>query len=147
MKRLFFLTIALFGFMLSSYSQINPPISPPINPQREIMGNSHNERIEPTYSVDYLMLDKATFFSIDLQNADIKRVRLGKKEPVIYVTTNLAVVFNGELLSTPKEKEKLSTIQLADIELIQKIESAQAIELYGTKGKRGVLVINTRKLK
>ncbi len=136
MKRLSFLTIALFGFMAVSYSQTNP--------RREIMSNSHNERIEPTYSVDYLMLDKATFLLIGLQKVDVKRIRLGKKEPVIYITTNLAVVLNGELLSTPKEKEKLAAIQLADIELIQKIEKEQAIELYGKKGKRGVLVIQSK---
>ncbi len=137
MKRLLFLAIALFGFMLLSYSQTNP--------QREIMSHSHIRVNKPiTYVVDYLMLDRATFLPIELQEADVKRIRVNTQVSIVYITTTLAVVLNGELLLTQKEKEKLAAIQLADIELIQKIEKEQAIELYGKKGKRGVLVINTR---
>jgi hypothetical protein len=146
MRRLFFLTVVWFGFMAVAYSQIHPPISPSINPQREIrLNNSHNRVNEPiVYVVDYLMIDRATFFPIELQKVDIKRIRLGKREPVIYITTNLAVVLNDELLLTPKEKKKLAEVQLADIELIQKIKKEQAIGLYGKKGKRGVLLVHTR---
>ena len=106
------------------------------------LSNSHNPTNKSiSYIVDYLKLDSITFFSIGFQKFDIKRVRTNVQEDVIVVTTNLIVVLNDELLSTSKEKKKLSTINLADIELIQKIEKEQSIELYGKKGKNGVLVI------
>jgi hypothetical protein len=106
------------------------------------LSNSHNSTDKSiSYIVDYLKIDSITFFSIGLQKSDIKKVRASSQEPVIVVTTNLAIAFNNRLLSTSKEKKKLSTINLADIELIQKIEKEQSIELYGKKGKNGVLVI------
>lgn len=108
------------------------------------LSNSHNPTDKSiSYIVDYLKLDSATFFSITprLQGSDIKRVRASNHEPVIIVTTNLAVVLNDELLSITKEKKKLSAINLTDIELIKKIEKEQSIELYGKKGKNGVLII------
>ena len=110
------------------------------------LSNSHNLPNKPTsYIVDYLRIDSITFFSIGLQKSDIKKVRASSQEPVIVVTTNLAVVLNGELLSTTKEKKsRLSTINLDNIESIMKIEKEQSIELYGNKGKNGVLFIKSK---
>jgi hypothetical protein len=109
------------------------------------LSNSHNPTNKPiSYIVDYLKLDSTTFFSIGLQKSNIKRVRTNVQEGIIIVTANLAIVLNGELLSTTKEKKKLSTIYLADIELIQKIEKEQSIKLYGKKGGNGVLIIKNK---
>jgi len=128
MKKIIF--ILMVGFMTQVYAQ-NIHLS-----------NSHNPTGKSiSYIVDCLRLDRVTFFSIGLERSDIKRMRASNQEPMIVVTTNLAIVLNGELLSTSKEKQKLSTIYLADIEFIQKIEKEQSIELYGKKGKNGVLVI------
>ena len=110
------------------------------------LSNSHNSTNKPiSYIVDYLRIDSTTFFFIGFQKSDIKKVRTNVQEGVIVVTTNLAVVLNSKLLSTTKEKKsQLSTINLDNIESIMKIEKEQSTELYGKKGKNGVLVIKTK---
>ena len=110
------------------------------------LSNSHNPTNKPiSYIVDYLRIDSTTFFSIGLQKSDIKKVRTNVQEGVIIITTNLAVILNGELLLTTKEKKsQLSTINLDNIESIITIEKEQSIELYGKKVKNGVLVIKTK---
>ena len=119
---------------------------PPVYSQNMQLSESHvptNSTIG--YVVDFLKLDSATFFSIgQFQRSQIKRVRTNDQNSEIIVTTRLLAVLNGELLSTTKDKTKLSTINLDDIELITIMDKDKAIENYGKKGKNGVLYIITK---
>ena len=114
--------------------------------QRIYLSNSHNPNNSTmSYVVDFLRLDSETFFSIGkFQEDEIKKVYVNNQDSAIIVTTKLLVVLNGELLSTSKMKFKLSMINLEDIVLITKIDKAKSTELYGKKGKNGVLVIFTK---
>ena len=99
------------------------------------------------YVVDFLKIDSTMFVSIDIQLSDMKRGRLSKQEGEVFiiVPTNLLVVFNGELLSTKKEKKAiLSTVDYKDIESIIRIDREKSVELYGKKGKNGALVIKCK---
>ena len=98
---------------------------------------SHNPINRPIiYIVDFLRLDSLTFFSIgQFQKSEIKRVRANHQESTIICTTKFLVVFNEELLSSKKEKSKLSNVNFADVESI-KIEREKAVEMYGKKGKK-----------
>ena len=96
------------------------------------------------YMVDFLRLDSLTFFSIgQFQKSEIKRVRANHQESTIICTTKFLVVFNEELLSSKKEKSKLSNVNFTDVESI-KIERERSFEMYGKKGKNGVLIIKTK---
>lgn len=110
------------------------------------LSNSHNPTNKSTsYVIDYLKIDSVSFFSIGLQKSDIKKTHTEAYESIITITTNLAIVLNGELLSTTKEKKsKLSTISSENIESITKIDKEQSIKTYGRKGKNGVLVIKSK---
>jgi len=111
--------------------------------QNILLSKSHNPQNEPIgYIVDYLRLDSVSFFSIgQFHRSEIKSVHLNKQEPAIIITTKLLIVLNGELLSNSKEKSKLSTINLNDIELITKMDKEKSKKMYGKKGKNGVLDI------
>ena len=110
------------------------------------LSRSNNPAKISDYIVDFIRLDSAIFFSIEMHGADIKKVRTCKQgtEIIIIISTRLLVVFNGELLSSKKEKSKLSTVNYKDIESIKKIEKNESIELYGKKGKNGALIIKTK---
>ena len=95
------------------------------------------------FIVDFLRLDRSTFSLIHIQNSDFKRVHLSKKESEINIITKFLVVFNEELLSSKKEKSKLSNVNFTDVESI-KIERERSFEMYGKKGKNGVLIIKTK---
>ena len=98
------------------------------------------------YAIDFLRIDYATLISLEqLQESDIKRIHLNKKEPNINIITKLLVVYNSELLSSKREKKTiLSTVDYKDIESIIRIDREKSVELYGKKGKNGALVIKCK---
>ncbi len=104
---------------------------------------SHGIGILPKMEIDWLELDRNTILSLDIQKNQIEKVEF--KDSIINVRTNMAIIFNDTLLTTPKEKrQKLSIINKGDIESIVRIDKKKAIELYGKKGKNGALLIKRK---
>jgi hypothetical protein len=130
MKKIF-LILVILNLKIYSYSQ-NIHLSDTHNPINKTI----------TYIVDYLSVDSVIFFSIGLKKSDIKKIKIDILKNTIFVNTELAIVLNGELLLTKKDKKvKLSIINLHDLESVKKIEKKKCTKLYG---KKGALIIKTK---
>ncbi|MBE6312768.1 MAG: hypothetical protein E7076_06405 [Bacteroidales bacterium] len=126
--------------------------------------------IRPTkveYYVDGLQMDSVDFFKLKLNKKEITRfktVTIPKKifpnkigYPIklkkdyytwwlmICISTNMSVSLNSTVLSTKSEKEDvLSRIKKEDVISIEKLTKEQAVPIYGKKGRRGMLIIETK---
>src|SRR5574344_174974 len=100
------------------------------------LSKSHNWYRDPVYVLDFMEIDSTLYYSIGLTVKDIKKIKT--KDDTIFVSTKLAIDFNGKLLEKNKDKQvSLSKIYKSNIKSIVKIGQQDALEKYGEIGKKG----------
>jgi hypothetical protein len=98
----------------------------------------------PVYVLDFVQVDSVILVSLEIERKDIKQIKTNGD--TILVSTKLLAVLNGKILDDRDEKrECLSGIDKCDIKSIVKLDKAEAVKEYGKRGKKGVLLINTKK--
>lgn len=126
-----FLIIVSFGCFANVWSQ-NIDLS-----------KSHSLITPPVYVLDFVQVDSAMLFSIEIERKDIKHIKT--KGDTILVSTKLLAVLDGKVLDDRDEKKEcLSGIDKKDLKSIVKLDKTKAVKKYGKKGKKGVLLINTK---
>ncbi len=103
---------------------------------------SHNLGGPTTYVVDFMKLDSTMFWSLKLPISDIKYVYARSRDGTLFILTELPVIIDEKLLLTRKQKRSgYSFRNPKEIESIMRMEAEQAVQQYGKRGKRGVLVV------
>ena len=112
----------------------------------------HNQiRRNLFFCIDELELDSAMFWSLHLSGDNIKKVKEFQKgdSTIVKISTNMPVSLNGTILSKKSAKEgTLPLIKKEDIVSIIKLTKEQTVPIYGKKygkkGRRGMLIIETK---
>lgn len=129
MKRFYIITALLIGFLNIQAQSID-------------LSKSHDTLKQPIYVLDCIEIDSTMFFSVEFSNKDIISTEV--KGDTIFVSTKLAIDFNGKLLTNKKDKQVFfSEIRKPNIKSIIKINKEDALSKYGGIGKKGVLQIHT----
>jgi hypothetical protein len=129
MNRLLVILVMFIGFLNAQAQSID-------------LSRSHDLIKHPIYVLDYLEIDSIRFFAVEFSNKDISST--GVKGDTIFVSTKLAIDFNGKLLINKKDKQVFfSEICKPNIKSIIKLNKEDALRKYGGIGKKGVLQIHT----